>query len=97
MSRKKNAVVGEFFGGGEGEGVQQVINRQALFFLAADIENDLAGIHHNEAVAVGDGVLHIVGDHQGGETALLDEAIGKRQYLGGGFGVKGGGVLVQQQ
>ena len=77
--------------------MKQVINRQALFFLAADIENDLAGIHHNEAVTVGDGVLHIVGDHQGGETALLDKTIGKRQYLGGSFGVKGGGVLVQQQ
>ena len=77
--------------------MQQVVYRQALFLLAADIQNDLAGIHHNQPVAVGDGVLHIVGDHQRGQLSLLNKAVGKLQHLGSGFGVQGGGVLIQQQ
>ena len=77
--------------------MQQVIDRQTLFLLAADIKYDLAGVHHDEPVAVGNGILHIVGDHQGGEVALRHKTVGKLQHLGGGFGVQGGGVFIQQQ
>ena len=46
---------------------------------------------------MGDGVLHVVGHHQGGEAAFFHKAVGKRQYLGGGFGIQRRGMLIQQQ
>ena len=46
---------------------------------------------------MGDGVLHVVGHHHGGQAVFGHDAVGELQHLGGGFGVKGGGVLVQQQ
>ena len=44
-----------------------------------------------------DGVLHVVGDHQGGQMVPAHDALRGVQHLGGGLGVQGGGVLVQQQ
>ena len=45
---------------------QQVGNGELFLFFAGDIQHHMARIHHNEAVAVGDGIAHIVGDHHGG-------------------------------
>ena len=44
-----------------------------------------------------DGVLHVVSDHHGGEAVFLHDPVGESQNLGGGLGVQGGSVLVQQQ
>ena len=57
----------------------------------------MALVHHDQAVAVLDGVLHVVGDHQGGQVVFLDDFFGEGQHLGGRLGVQGRGVLVQQQ
>ena len=57
----------------------------------------MALIHHDQAVAIGNGVAHIVGDHHGGQAVLLHNALRGLQDLGGGLGVQGGGVLIQQQ
>ena len=65
--------------------------------LTGDIYHHPTGIHHNEPVAVGDGVLHVVGDHEGGEVVLLYDLVGQSQHLVGGLGVQSGSVLVQQQ
>ena len=54
-------------------------------------------MHHDKAVAVLDGVLHVVGDHHGGQVVLLNDLRREGQHLEGGLGVEGGGVLVQQQ
>ena len=54
-------------------------------------------MHHDEAVAVGDGVLHVVGDHHGHQVVLLDDLPGELEHLCGGAGIQRGGVLVQQQ
>ena len=46
---------------------------------------------------MGDGVLHVVGDHEGGEVVLLHDLVGQSQHLVSGLGVQSGSVLVQQQ
>ena len=46
---------------------------------------------------MGNGVLHIVGHHHGGQAVFGHDAVRELQHLGGGLGVEGGGVLVQQQ
>ena len=74
--------------------MQQVIDRQTLFLLTADIKYDLAGVHHNEPVAVGNGILHIAGDHQGGEGALRHKAVGKLQETLQRVGNEGSGTLI---
>ena len=79
------------------EQLQQLGNGQLLFLLTGHIDDDLAVVHHDETVAVGNGVLHVVGNHQRGQLILLHDALGSFQHLSSGFGVKGGGVLVQEQ
>ena len=68
-----------------------------LLLLTADIHHNPAVIHHNQAVAVGNGIAHIVGDHQSGQVILCHNFLGHIQHLGCGLGVKGRGMLVQQQ
>ena len=77
--------------------MQEIFHGQTLFFLAADIENDLSGVHHDQAVAVLDGFAHVMCNHLGGQTMLFDQLLGQFQYLGTGLGVKCGCVLVEQQ
>ena len=57
----------------------------------------MALVQHDQTVAVGDGIAHIMGNHQGGQVMLADDPVGEFQHLGGGFGVQGGGMLVQEQ
>ena len=57
----------------------------------------MAIVHHDEPVAIGNGVTHIVGDHHGGQVILFHDALCRLQNLGGGLWIQGGGVLVQQQ
>ena len=57
----------------------------------------MALVHHDEAVAQTDGVVHVVRDHQRGEVVLGDDLFGEIEDLGCGFGVKCCGVLVKQQ
>ena len=57
----------------------------------------MAVVHHDQPVAVGNGVTHIVGDHHGGQVVLFHDPLGGFQHLCGGLGVQGSGVLVQQQ
>ena len=54
-------------------------------------------VHHDQAVAVGNGVAHIVGNHHGGQMVFLHNPLGRFQHLGRGLGVKGCGMLVQKQ
>ena len=57
----------------------------------------MALVHHDEAVAQADGIVHIVRDHQRGEIVLGDDLFGEIEDLGCSFGVKRCGVLVKQQ
>ena len=77
--------------------MHQVLHSELLLVLAGNVQNDAPFVHHDQAVAVGNGVAHIVGDHQRGQMVLADDPVRGLQHLGGGLGVQGGGVLVQQQ
>ena len=54
-------------------------------------------IHHNEAVAVADGVGHVVRDHQRGQLAVADDLVRDLQDLCRRRGVERSGVLVEQE
>ena len=64
-SGKQCAVICKFRAACAGELCKQGFHGQFFLILTADIENDLPLVHHNEPVAVFDGILHIVRDHQG--------------------------------
>ena len=54
-------------------------------------------VHHDEPISVGDGVAHVVGDHQCGQVVALDDALRGFQHLGSGLGVQGCGVFVRSR
>ena len=66
LSAQQRFVAGKGFAGNLFKFMHQIFHGQFLFFIAADIENDTAVVHHDQAVAVGDSVTHIMGDHQCG-------------------------------
>ena len=51
-------------------------------------------MEHNQTIATGQSIPHIVGYHQGGELAAVYNVIGKLQHLSRSFGVQGCGMLV---
>ena len=57
----------------------------------------MAFVHHDQAVAILNGILHVVGDHHGGEMVFLHDFGREGQHLERGLGVQRSGVLVQQQ
>ena len=77
--------------------MQKIFNGQLLLFFAADVENDAALVHHDQTIAVGDGVLHIVCDHQSGQAVLPDDLITELQDLCGGCRVQRRGMFIQEQ
>ena len=96
-SGEDRAVVGEFVAACLGELLKKVGHGEVLLFLTRDIEDDAALVQHDEAVAVLDGVAHVVRDHQRGELTLAHDAVGQLHDLGGGLRIERGGVLVEQQ
>ena len=76
---------------------QEILNGHVLFLFRVQVQDDLAFVHHDGAVAQGQGVLHVMGDHEGGEVVFLDQVAGKAQHLFRSLGVQGGGVLVQEE
>ena len=54
-------------------------------------------MHHDEPIAVGNGVLHVVGDHHSGQLLISDDAVGGVQHLLRCFGIQRRCMLVQQQ
>ena len=55
---------------GLAEQVQQLLYRQMFLFLTGNIDYDLAVVHHDQTVAIVDGITHVVGDHEGGQIVL---------------------------
>ena len=70
---------------------------QLLLFLPCHVVDDVTLVHHDQAVAVFDGILHVVGDHHGGQVVFLHDACREGKHLQRRFGVQCGSVLVQQQ
>ena len=70
---------------------------QLLLLLPCHVVDDVTLVHHDEAVAVFDGILHVVGDHHGGQMVLLHDACREGEHLQSRFGVQCSGVLIEQQ
>ena len=87
--------------GKDGTGVfvvlHDVCTGHALALLAGDIEDDLAAVHHDGAVADVEGAFEIVGDHEGGDVVLVHDVVGQAHDGLGADWVEGGGVLVQEE
>ena len=77
--------------------MQKIFDGEFILFLALDVENDLALIHHDQTIAVGDGILHVVGDHEGGQTMFMNNLVAELQYLRRGRGVQRRGMFIQQK
>ena len=68
-----------------------------LLLLTADINDNTTGIHHNQTVAVLDGILHVMRYHQCGEIVACDDLFGDLQHFICGFRIERCGMLVEQQ
>ena len=68
MLHHRLTVVVKLLTGGNLKLIQQILGGQFLLLFTAYIIDDLALIHHNQPVADGNGVLHIVGNHNGGQV-----------------------------
>ena len=73
LSGQDHAVVCKLTAAGDLEFGQQVRNMQILLFLTGHVIDDVALVHHDEAVAILDGILHVMGDHHGGEVVFLHD------------------------
>ena len=66
----------------------KVFYGKVFLFLAGNITNNFAFVHHNKAVAVFNGVAHIMGDHKCGKFVFGNNFFGDFKNFCGGFGVK---------
>ena len=51
-------------------------------------------MHHDEAVTVHDGVLHVVCDHHGSQVVIGNDLVGNLKHFGGCLRIERCGVLV---
>ncbi len=75
----------------------QVLSRQAGLVSPLVVCFDLTIFKDNQPVAVLDGVLQVVGDHQGRQVVLGDSLVRGVEEVLTGVGVEGGGVFIQQE
>ena len=80
-----------------GKAVQQTVHGGVGALLAADVQHNMTVVHHQRAVAQGQRVVHVVGDHQAGQVVFGHDLFRQFQHLVRRGGIQGGGVLVQQQ
>ena len=57
------------------EGGHQVLDGQPAFFLSGDIQNDFSVVHHDQPIAVTDGIPHVVSDHEGHQFVLRHDLL----------------------
>ena len=67
---------------------QQVFHCQQLLFFTFHIHNHMSFIQHNQTIAIGDGIFHVVGNHQSRQMVLRDNTLCNFQHLRCRFGVK---------
>ena len=96
-SGQKHSVIGQLAARRFFELGQEILDGHVLFLFGVEVQDDLAFVHHDGPVAQGQGVLHVMGDHEGGEVVFLDQVAGEAQDLFSGLGVQGGGVLIQEE
>ena len=79
------------------EFLEKSFDGQLLFFFPANVKYDAAVVHHYEAVAVFDGVLHIVRYHEGGKFVFMNDLVAQRQHVRSGFRVERRSMFVKEQ
>ena len=62
---KHHSVVGKFFSAGFFKFCKKIRNSKFFLIFAGNIKDNAAVIHHDKAVAVFDGVVHVMGYHKG--------------------------------
>ena len=70
---------------------------QRLLLFFRRLEDDATLVHHDEAVAKTQRLLHVMRDHQGREPALLDDALSQVGDERRALRVERGCVLIEQQ
>lgn len=79
------------------EAIQQILGPHARPLRPAQVMQDLPTVHHDDAVAEMDRLLHRMGDHQSGQFVALDDFMGEPNDLVSALGIKRCRMLVQQQ
>ena len=79
------------------ETFEQILWPHARPFRSLQVVQDLAAMHHHDAIAEVHGLLHGMSDHQRGELVALDDLAREANDLVGAFRVERGGMLVEQQ
>ena len=77
--------------------MNQIIHGQLLLVFAGNVKYDPTLMHHDQSVAVIDGILHVMSDHHGGQMIFINQLLRYFKDFCRRFGVKSGGVFVQQQ
>ena len=79
------------------EGGQQIVDGGIALVLALQVLYTGSLVHHHQTAAVFQGEAEVMGDHQGGHAPFPHQLVGQFHNGAGGFGIQGGGVLVQDQ
>lgn len=79
------------------EHVDEILDLQALAFVAADVENDLARVEHDRAVAEIESLAHRVRHHHCGQLALFNEAVRELHHKLRHAGVESRRMLIKKQ
>ena len=94
---EQHTVVGELAACDLLELGEKVGNGKRLLLFSCNVKDDMALMHHDEAIAQADSIVHVVRDHKGREVILLDDFLGKGKDLSSGFGVKRRRMLVERE
>lgn len=76
---------------------EEHLDREIFLFFRAVVGDDLAAAHHDETIAVTDGVAHVVRNHEGCEFLLADDVICRREDFVGRLGIEGRRRFVEEE
>ena len=94
---QQSAVAVELTAAGAGKGFHQIGHGQLFLVFAADIQDDIARVHHDQPVAIGNRIAHVVRDHHSHQAVFAHNLIRQLQHLGRRVRIQRRRVLVQQQ
>ena len=80
-----------------GELGQQVVHSRVFLVFPAQFHNDLALMHHDEAVTQVQSLFHIVGHHQGGQSVARHQLLSLAGNQLGTCRIQSRRVFIKQQ
>jgi len=95
--RQQHPVGKHFFAAGALEHFNQILYGEVRFLFALHVEDYISVVHHYYAIAVFEGVAHVVRNAKRCEIVFVHDFIGEVEDGCCGFGVKGGGVFVEEE